>query len=380
MDTQSFGAIVVGAGIGGATAAAHLSAHRRVALLEAEEQAGFHTTGRSAAIWAPNYGSPDARALTLASRGFFEAPPEGFTAVPLFRQRDVVQIATPEQLPRLEALLEQGTAAEPISLAALRERVPALRPGYASAAVLDRDHFDMDVAALQGGFLRQLGAAGGVLATRSRAGRIWREAGLWHAEIADGTVFRAPVLVNAAGAWGDEVAVLAGVLPLGLQPKRRTAVIVDPAPHDVSDWPTLMDVGESWYARPEARSRLMVSPADETDDIPRDAQPEELDVAVAVDRMQQALELPVRRVEHRWAGLRTFTPDRGLAIGLGSEDGFWWNCGQGGYGIQTAPAAGRLLAALVEGEDPGALAPVLPLLDPGRFAAGQWVAAPAGTG
>lgn len=369
-EVRRFGAIVVGAGIGGATAAAHLAERRPVALLEAEEAAGYHTTGRSAAIWILNYGTPDAQALTAASRAFFEAPPPGFADAPLFRRRPVVHLAPPEQVPLLDALLARGRGVEPISPEAVRATmVPALRPGYAVAAAVERESFDMDVAALHAGFLRLLRARGGVLALRARAGRIWREGGLWRAETSGGETFAAPVLVNAAGAWGDEVARLAGVAPLGLAPKRRTALVVDPAPRDVADWPLVEDVAHTWYARPEARARLMVSPADETDSDPCDAAPDEYDVALAVGRMTEALDIEVRRVEHRWAGLRTFTPDRGLAIGPSEAEGFFWACGQGGYGIQTAPAAGRLLAALVEGRAPeDSLAPVVPLVDPRRFA------------
>ena len=368
MDTEHFDALVIGAGIGGATAAAHLAPTRRTALLEAEESAGYHTTGRSAAIWILNYGTPDAQVLTAASGGFFRNPPEGFSAVPLMAPRPVVHLAPPDQVAALEALMARGEGVEPITPEAVRAMAPALRPGYAVAAAIERNAFDMDVAALHGGFLRSVRAHGGVLALRARAGRIWHAAGLWHAETSGGAVFAAPVLVNAAGAWGDEVARLAGVAPLGLQAKRRTALIVDPAPHDVSAWPLLGDVAHSWYARPEARTKLMVSPADETDSDPCDAQPDELDVAIAADRFEQALDIPVRRVEHRWAGLRTFTPDRGLAIGPSATPGFFWNCGQGGYGIQTSPAAGRLLALLVNDEDPEGLRDVVPLVDPRRFA------------
>ena len=208
------------------------------------------------------------------------------------------------------------------------------------------------------------------MALRHQAGRIWRKEGRWHVEATGGAVFAAPVLVNAAGAWGDEVARLAGLAPVGLQPKRRTACIIDPGPHDCSGWPLLGDAAHTWYVRPEARRKLMVSPADETDDVPGDVQADEFDVAVAVDRMQAALDIPVTRVEHRWAGLRTFTPDRALAIGEGSGPGFFWMVGQGGYGIQTAPAAGRLLAALVQGREPDAdVAAAAPLADPKRFAA-----------
>ncbi|WP_426955271.1 NAD(P)/FAD-dependent oxidoreductase [Muricoccus radiodurans] len=368
MSIQRFDAVVIGAGIGGATAAAHLAPTRRVALLEAEETAGYHTTGRSAAIWILNYGTADAQLLTAASGPFFRNPPEGFADGPLMSPRSIIHLAPEDQVPALEALMARGEGIAPITPEAVRRMVPALRPDYAVAAAIEDNGFDMDVAALHGGFLRAVRAQGGVLALRHRAGRIWHQAGLWHAETSDGTVHAAPVLVNAAGAWGDEVARLAGVAPLGLQPKRRTALIVDPAPYTPADWPLLGDVAHSWYARPEARTRLMVSPADETDSDPCDAQPDELDVAIAADRFQQALDIPVRRVEHRWAGLRTFTPDRGLAIGPSGTPGFFWNCGQGGYGIQTAPAAGRLLAALVNEEDPEGLRDIVPLVDPRRFA------------
>lgn len=369
MDSSRFDAIVIGAGIAGATAAAHLCPTRRVALLEAEESAGYHSTGRSAAIWILNYGPPDVRRLSGASRAFFEAPPPGFAEASLMHRRPVVFLAPEEQRAKLEAMLAAGEGLEPVPVADIAALVPPLRAGYAAAAAIERDAFDIDVAALHQGFLRSVRAAGGTLALRHRAGRIWREAGLWHAESASGTVFQAPIIVDAAGAWGDEVARIAGIAPIGLQPKRRTALIVDPAPYDCAEWPLLNDCAHTWYVRPEARRKLLVSPADETDSGPCDAQPDELDVAIAVDRMQAALDIPVSRVEHRWAGLRSFTPDRSLAIGPARDaPGFFWMVGQGGYGIQTAPAAGRLLAALVNGEDPADLAPVVPLVDPGRFA------------
>ncbi|WP_237214009.1 NAD(P)/FAD-dependent oxidoreductase [Falsiroseomonas oryziterrae] len=368
MDVQSFDVIVVGAGMAGATAAAHLAATHKVALLEAEESAGYHTTGRSAAIWIQNYGPRDVRLLSAASRAFFEAPPEGFAPGPIFAQRPVVTLAPEDQRAKLDEMIATGEGIEPIAVEAVAAMGPPLKPGYAAAAAIERDAFDMDVAGLHQGFLQMLRRAGGVLALRHRAGRIARRGGMWEAETSAGAVFAAPVIVDAAGAWGDEVARIAGAAPLGLQPKRRTALIVDPGAHDCAGWPLLGDAGHSWYVRPEARRKLMVSPADETDMDPHDVQPDELDVAIAVDRMQQALDIPVHRVEHRWAGLRSFTPDRSLAIGEDRDvPGFFWFIGQGGYGIQTAPAAGALLAALVRREDPGALAPVVPLVDPNRF-------------
>jgi D-arginine dehydrogenase len=368
MEIQTVEAIVIGAGMAGATAAAHLAPRFRVALLEAEESAGYHATGRSAAIWIRNYGSPDARILTAASRAFFDAPPPGFAEASLIQARDVLHLAPPAQVAHLEAMIAGGADIRSLSLKDAHTMVPALRPGYAVMAAIETDCFDLDVAAIHQGFLKLVRGLGGAVAQRHRAGRIWREAGLWHAEASTGTTFRAPVLVDAAGAWGDEVAALAGVRTLGLQPKRRTACIIDPGDHDCAGWPLVGDVDHSWYVRPEARRKLMVSPADETDSAPLDAQPDEIDVAIAIDRMQQALDIPVGRIEHKWAGLRSFTPDRGLAIGEGSEPGFFFMLGQGGYGIQTAPAAGRLLASLVAGEAPDAdVAAAVPLCDPRRF-------------
>jgi D-arginine dehydrogenase len=237
-------------------------------------------------------------------------------------------------------------------------------------AAIEDDAFEIDVASLHQGFLRQLREAGGVLALRSRAGEIARRDGVWHVETTAGIRFRAPVLVNAAGAWGDAVAQQAGVAPLGLTPCRRTGAIIDPSPYDVQAWPMIIDPLGRWYARPEARTRLMVSPADQTPMHAHDVQPDELDIALGIDRMQQALDIPVRRVERAWAGLRSFVPDGSLAIGWdASAEGFFWCVGQGGYGIQTSPAAGKLVADLVLGRAPGVALDILARVDPARHAA-----------
>jgi D-arginine dehydrogenase len=369
MITHDFDIAVIGAGMAGATAAAFLSADRRVALIEAEEVAGYHTTGRSAAIWIQNYGPPDVRELTRLSRSFYLTPPSGFAGVALIRPRAVLLLATEAQMPDLDAALAASRGMRRATVQEAHAIVPALRPGYLAGAALEDDAFDLDVAAIHQGFLRMLRSSQGVLGLRSRAGRIERRAGVWEVVTQSDDVFRAPVVVNASGAWGDEVARIAGVAPLGLQPRRRTAAIVDPSPFDVSDWPMIIDVNEGWYARPEARTRLMVSPADATPTHPHDVQPEEIDVAIGVDRMQQALDIAVRRVEHSWAGLRTFTPDGSLAFGWDPRvEGFFWCVGQGGYGIQTAPAAGRLVADLVLGRDPGPAAMLMPAIAPARFA------------
>jgi D-arginine dehydrogenase len=368
MDTQDFDIAVIGAGMAGSAAAAQLSPERRVALIEAEESPGYHTTGRSAAIWVQNYGPPDVREFTRLSRAFYENPPLGFSDAPLIRHRPVITLASEAQRDELAHAIGHGIGLRALSVQDARRMVPAIRPGYLAGAALEEDAFDMDVAAIQQGFLRMLRINQGVLALRRRAGLIARRGDLWHIETSNAGVFRAPVLVNAAGAWGDEIARLAGATPLGLIPCRRTAAIINPEPFDVSGWPMIYDVGEGWYARPEARTRLMVSPADATPTHAHDVQPEDIDVAVGIDRMQQALDIEVRRIEHSWAGLRTFTPDGSLAFGWDKVvPGFFWSVGQGGYGIQTAPAAGRFVADLILGRDPGELAAQVATVAPGRF-------------
>ena len=370
MTAETIDAIVIGAGIAGATVAAHLAQDRRVALIEAEEAAGYHSTGRSAAIWILNYGPPDVRVLTGLSRPFFEDPGEGFADAPILSRRSVVFLAPPEQTEHLGRLLAEGSGLREAPVEEIRRMVPALRPEYAVQAAIEEDAFDIDVASLHQGFLRQLKAHGGSLALRSRTGRIERRGETWHVDVAGGGTFSAPVVVNASGAWGDTVAGQAGVRPLGLVPKRRTGCVIDPQPFAVRDWPMVNDVDHTWYIRPEARTKLMVSPADETDMHAHDVQPDEFDVAVAIDRMQQALDIEVRRVEHSWAGLRTFTPDRSLAFGWDADaKGFFWCVGQGGYGIQTSPAAGKLVADVIAGRDPGPAGAILPAVDPARFRA-----------
>ncbi|MCC7426996.1 MAG: FAD-binding oxidoreductase [Alphaproteobacteria bacterium] len=370
--TATHDVIVVGAGIAGASAAAEIAAHRRVVVLEAEERPGVHSTGRSAALWILNYGPADVRALSAASRPFLEGPPQGFAAHALVAPRAVLFVAPEGQEAALAAMMAEGQGLEELSPAAARALVPVLRADYARAAAIERDGLDLDVAAIHQGYLRLLRTRGGEVRLDARAGRVARTGGLWQVDLGGGEVLAAPVLVNAAGAWGDELAEAAGVAPIGLRPLRRTACIVDgPAIDGFPGWPLMGDAAHSWYCRPEARTKLLVSPADETPSAPCDAQPEEIDVALGIDRMQVALDIPVRRVEHRWAGLRTFTPDGSLAIGWDAKaEGFFWLAGQGGYGIQTAPAAARLAASLVLGRDPDrepGLSGIARRTDPARF-------------
>ncbi|MDF2096244.1 NAD(P)/FAD-dependent oxidoreductase [Aquibaculum arenosum] len=368
--SESYDIIVVGAGIAGASAAARLAADARVLLLEREEQPGYHSTGRSAAMYIVNYGPPDVRALSIAGREFFLGPPEGFADTPLVSPRGVLMLAHPGQEAILDKELAASVGMEAISPETARELVPLLRPEAVAAAGYESDAQDIDVAALHQGFLRLFRARGGQMQLRAPLDSAKRKSGVWEVTTPAGT-FEAPILINAAGAWADLTAEAAGVRPLGIQPKRRTALIIDGAPGEPGSarWPLMADCGETWYCRPEATRKLLVSPADATPTEPCDARPEELDVALAVDRFQQAVDLPVQRIEHSWAGLRSFSPDGSLVIGFDAEaEGFFWMAGQGGYGIQTSPGASALAAALVRkeslpsyltaaGVDPQALSP-----------------------
>jgi D-arginine dehydrogenase len=346
--------LVVGAGIAGASAAFGLSG-TRVCLIEGEARPGFHATGRSAALFVPSYGGREFRALARASREFFDRPPVGFCEQPLLHQRGCLYIARADQRQQLKDLVESirtsGGTVTFVERDAALARVPLLRKEYVAEAADDPDAMDIDVAALQQGFLRGARAAGTTLVTDNPVTQIQRRDGMWHIRLRDGDV-SAPVLINAAGAWADEIARLCGVRPIGLQPLRRTALLVDAPPGiDIRSWPAVIDAEEQFYFKPDA-GRLFISPADETPSSPGDAFPEELDVAIAVDRVQAALDIDVQRVSHSWAGLRTFCPDRAPVVGFDTEVAdFFWCAGQGGYGIQTAPAMSRVVSALAKREN-----------------------------
>lgn len=346
--------LVIGAGMAGASIAAHLAPHMTVAVLEAEAHAGYHTTGRSAALYSALYGNAPVRALTRASRGFFDAPPAGFAATPLLRARETLYLVGAGQEAIAEAFrADADVRSQTLCLDADRVlgRLPILRRELVAGALMDATSADIDVDALHQGFLRQAKAAGATLVLGQGLRALRRENGDWVAET-DGLTVRAPRVVNAAGAWADEVAALAGVEPLSLQPLRRTAALIDvPEGADATDWPAVIAIDESHYFKPDA-GLLLISPADETPSPPCDAQPEELDVAIAVDRFETLSGRRVPRVRHRWAGLRVFSPDRTPVVGFDpSAPGFFWCAGQGGYGIQTAPALGRAAAALARGLD-----------------------------
>ena len=343
---------VIGGGMAGVSVAAELAAHVRVVLVEMEAQPGRHSTGRSAAIFAPSYGPAPIRALTRASAGFLNAPPDAFAPVALTGPRPLLLIARPDQtdaLDRVTRTMAAEAAVSRLDAAATRDAQPLLRDGYAAGGMLDEAGRDIDVAALQAGYLRRLRAAGGTVLTGAAVEAMARDGAGWRIETRAGTV-RAGLVVNAAGAWADVLGAMAGAERIGLVPKRRTAVIVAaPAGIETRALPITIDVDERFYLKPDA-GRLLLSPADATPADPGDAQPEELDVAICIDRCQTAFALDVRRIEARWAGLRSFVADGVPVIGFSdAAPGFFWLAGQGGYGIQTAPAASRLAAALALG-------------------------------
>ena len=351
---MEFDFLIVGAGIAGVSLADALAPTSRVALIEAEQQPGYHATGRSAALFVPSYGTATFRALARASAAFLHAPPVEFFAAPLLRARGALYVAASDQQARFTSTIAAMRAAaadiELLSPAAARRRLPLLRPQYLTHAAFEAEVADIDVSALLQGFLRRARANGARVMLGAQLGAAARDRDGWHLEVSDERVC-ARVLVDAAGAWADAVAVVCGAQPLGLRALRRTAALIDPPTGvAVGGWPALFDVGEQFYLKPEA-GRLLISPADEEPVAPGDAYPEDLTVATAVDRIQQALDIEVQGVTHRWAGLRTFAADRDPVIGFDPKvEGFFWCAGQGGCGIESAPALARLAAALARGE------------------------------
>jgi D-arginine dehydrogenase len=368
--------IVIGAGIAGACAGFALSVDARVLLIERERYPGYHSTGRSAALYVQTHGPQAVRAITRASKSFFLNPPDGFADGPLLTPRGILFIGRADQADELERCVEEsartvGTVRR-IDGSQARTLVPILREDYVAGAVLDTEAMDIDVHAVHYGYLRGLRLRGGALMTETELRGLDYRGGRWIVAALAGE-FSAPVIVNAAGAWCDKVAMLAGARPVGLTPKRRTAFTFDPPPgSDMRDWPSIHDVGETFYFKPDA-GRILASPADETPMEPCDVQPDDLDVAIAVERIQAAARLPVRHIIRRWAGLRSFVADGLPVVGYDpAVTGFFWLAGQGGYGIETSPAMGRLCASLATGRGvPSDLADggvEEQLLSPARFA------------
>ncbi|MGI5120748.1 NAD(P)/FAD-dependent oxidoreductase [Marinactinospora thermotolerans] len=337
--------IVVGGGIAGVSIAAELAARRRVVLLERETELARHATGRSAAVFSESYGGAEIRALTRAGRRDYE---EAETEAPLLRPRPVLWITDSQGREKLDAAVASTPGLRPLDPADALRLCPVLRPDGLHTAV-EPDARDIDVAALHAHYLRRLRALGGRVRSGTGLQSAERVAGRWEVDCG-GTRLRADVIVDAAGAWADDVARRCGASPLGLTPLRRTAALARPGAVGIDpSWPMVVDADETFYFRPEGVG-VLLSPADETPTEPSDARPEDVDVALALERVNAATTLGLRAIHTAWAGLRTFAPDRVPVIGHDpAVPGFFWCAGQGGYGIQTAPAAARLGAALLLG-------------------------------
>ena len=350
--------IVIGGGISGASAADALAEHGKVALLEAEATPGYHSTGRSAALFTPHYGGTTVRAINTISRSFFTAPPPDICDNPLLSPRGALAIAGPGLESSLDEMLALSTAADPVSAMTASEAhrlAPYMRPEQIAAAAWEPGVTDIDVAALHQGFLRRLRKRGGQLQISFRVQSLQHADGLWTALSGSQSV-SAPVVVNAAGAWADEIGKLAGARSIGLTPKRRSAILVDtPETLDTSALPVVDFAGQDPYIKPET-GRMMVSPGDETPVPPQDIQTDDFELAVLVDWLEQQTTLKVRRIAHNWAGLRSFVSDKAPVVGFDSDrPGFFWLAGQGGYGIMMSPALAQLSKALiVDGAFPAA--------------------------
>jgi D-arginine dehydrogenase len=346
---QEFDFAVIGAGIAGASIAARLSEHASVQLLEMEDQPGYHSTGRSAAIFAQTYGNHVVRALTRASREFFYSPPPGFCATPLVRPRAILVTARAGQeavFAGFIASIDPADRFDEKTVSEALELCPILRPDNLSSAVFSQSPADIEVHELQRGFLRKLKAQGGQLTTSGKVLSAERVGNGWLLTTPQQTL-RARNIVNAAGAWAGEIAKLAGAQEVGLRPLKRTVCLIEsPVGRRSDSWPMLLDVEEQFYLKPDA-GKLLLSPEDEILSEPCDAQPDDLDIAIAVDRVERATTLNVGHLAAKWAGLRSFVRDRTPVVGYDAlQPGFFWLAALGGYGIQTAPALSALAAAL----------------------------------
>lgn len=352
--TRQVDFVIIGAGIAGASAGYWLAPHGKVVVLEREAHPGFHSTGRSAALYMASYGNAQVRALTLASKRFFDAPPQGFSQHPLLSPRGALMVAERGQEDVLEqhwAVLEQmNSGARRLTAAQACELSPALRQSRIVDALIEPDAADMDVHAIHQGYLRGVVAYGGEIRANSEVIALDRHDDQWTVTTKKGETWASPVVIDAAGAWADELARIAGASTIRLQPCRRSALLFKPEDFgDFSKWPMTYGASENWYFKPDA-GQILVSPANADPVPPQDVQPEELDIAIAIDRIESVTSFKIRRPTHTWAGLRSFVEDHGLVGGFDEiQPGFFWIAAQGGYGIQTSPAMGEACAALVRG-------------------------------
>ena len=363
--TETYDVAVIGAGMAGASIAAELAPHASVLIAEAEDTPGYHTTGRSAAFWEECYGGPDVVPLTLASGPYLRE-------LELLSPRGALYVARAEDEGAVDAFIarfaDSGVNIERLRRDALLAWVPGIRPEW-TLAIHEPACADIDVAGLHHHYLARARAGGAELRTSARLEAAEREGDGWRLSFGRGGEARARVVVDAAGAWADHVATLAGARPLGITPLRRTVAQLRTDPPPPADLPLVLDISGQFYFKPE-HGRLWLSPHEETPSPPCDAAPEEIDVALAIDRFEKVVDWQVAAVERKWAGLRSFAPDRLPVYGFDPmREGFFWFAGQGGFGIQTAPAAARLAAQLLLGLARDAMTEGLnpALYAPGRF-------------
>jgi D-arginine dehydrogenase len=341
--------LVIGGGIAGASAAYELAGYGSVLLLEAESTAGYHATGRSAALFTRNYGSPIVRQVNAASTDFFRAPPAGFCETPLLIRRGSLTIAGPDYeggLSDLLAMSEPGEEVVVVDPRDAREMVPFLRPERIGHAVFEANVADIDVANLHLSYLKGAKARGAVVMTKQSVGALIRQAGVWSVYTGNDT-YKAKITINAAGAWADQVGVMAGAQHIGLVPMRRTAIIINPPEGIQSSSLPAVDFAETGaYMKPDA-GKLMASPGDATPTNPHDAWADDMDIAVFANWIETETTIKVEKIEHSWAGLRSFVADEAPVVGFDTEvEDFCWLAGQGGFGIMMAPALAMLTADL----------------------------------
>jgi D-arginine dehydrogenase len=342
--------LIIGGGIAAASTAYWLSRHGQVLLLEQESQPGYHSTGRSAALFMESYGTSQVRALTMASRAFFQAPPDGFSDHPLLTPRGAMMVAEHGQDERLRAhwnVMRQVTQkGRLLNRHEACDYLPVLRPEKILGGIYEPDASDMDVHNIHQGYLRGAKKNAAQLICNAQVTQIQRNGQVWQV-LASGQQYEARVLINAAGAWADAVAQMSGVTPIGLVPKRRSALIFEPPVGlNCAAWPMTIGIDESWYIKPDA-GKLLGSPANADPVVPHDVQAEEFDIALAIDRIQTMTTLEIRRPIRTWAGLRSFVSDGDLVAGFDPQvENFFWVAAQGGYGIQTSAAMGECCAAL----------------------------------
>ncbi len=363
-----FDVVIVGGGIAGASLGAEIAARRHTLIIEAELQCGYHSTGRSAAFWLESYGGAQVAQLTAASRMLLDRPPSDFAGQGFLRTRGAIHISR-EHWAKLPAGVEAGR----MDRAELEQAVPGIRSEW-RYAVFEPGCADIDVAGLHAAYLRWFRQQGGQIATNSRLSRAVYSRRGWSVMLESGPTISAAILVNAAGAWADSVAEACGARPLGLEPKRRTMVQLRVGRSGLRDLPLIKDAADTFYFKGEGDRSIWLSPHDEMPSTPCDAAPDEEDVAVAIDRFERVVDWPIERVERRWAGLRTFAPDRLPVYGFDAHaQGLFWCAGQGGFGIQTSPAAAKLAAATLLGQEVdrtlGGIDPAV--FSPARFEKGE---------